>query len=102
MTTRRQGKMKTLIEHIKAQDRIFLDTNTPRHTRGGICLYANGNVFTGDTLFVGSVGRTDFPGSSMKKIERSGHTPHRYNLKFVALTISKKKKRMNKILSSAS
>jgi hypothetical protein len=38
----------------------------------------------GDTLFVGSVGRTDFPGSSMKKTERSGHTLHRYNLKFVA------------------
>jgi glyoxylase-like metal-dependent hydrolase (beta-lactamase superfamily II) len=65
-------------------------------------MLTNGNVFTGDTLFVGSVGRTDFPGSYMKKTEGSGHTLHRYNLKFVALTISKKKKRMNKILSSAS
>lgn len=36
--------------------------HTPGHTPGGICLYSAPNVFTGDTLFVGGVGRTDFPG----------------------------------------
>lgn len=36
--------------------------HTPGHTPGGICLYARGNLFTGDTLFVGDSGRTDLIG----------------------------------------
>lgn len=36
--------------------------HTPGHTPGGICLHARGNLFTGDTLFVGDSGRTDLPG----------------------------------------
>ncbi|MBN1504808.1 MAG: MBL fold metallo-hydrolase [Candidatus Eisenbacteria bacterium] len=36
--------------------------HTPGHTQGGICLLGRGYVFTGDTLFAGSVGRSDFPG----------------------------------------
>lgn len=36
--------------------------HTPGHTPGGISLYTNGIVFVGDTLFAGSIGRTDFPG----------------------------------------
>lgn len=45
--------------------------HTPGHSAGGICLYLDGMVFTGDTLFVGSVGRTDFPGSSWEVLEAS-------------------------------
>ncbi len=42
--------------------------HTPGHTRGGMCLVGDGIVFTGDTLFADSVGRTDFPGGSMIKL----------------------------------
>lgn len=38
--------------------------HTPGHSPGGICLYTPGYVFTGDTLFVEAVGRTDLPGAS--------------------------------------
>lgn len=40
--------------------------HTPGHTRGGICLNAGEAVFTGDTLFNGSIGRTDFPGGRLR------------------------------------
>ena len=36
--------------------------HTPGHTRGSICLYGGGMLFSGDTLFHGSIGRTDLPG----------------------------------------
>ena len=36
--------------------------HTPGHTRGSVCFYADGVVFAGDTLFQGSIGRTDLPG----------------------------------------
>jgi hydroxyacylglutathione hydrolase len=45
--------------------------HTPGHSPGGMSLYGDGMVFTGDTLFVGSVGRTDFPGSSWDVLEAS-------------------------------
>jgi glyoxylase-like metal-dependent hydrolase (beta-lactamase superfamily II) len=48
--------------------------HTPGHSPGGICLYADGVVFTGDTLFVGAIGRTDFPGCSYPELERSIRT----------------------------
>ena len=41
--------------------------HTPGHSPGGICLWdRDQNVFTGDTLFVAGVGRTDLPGGSMR------------------------------------
>ena len=47
--------------------------HTPGHTDGGSCYYIReiGVLFSGDTLFCGSVGRTDFPGGSMSEIVRS-------------------------------
>ena len=46
---------------------------TPGHTKGGMCYYFtnSGMLFSGDTLFQQSVGRTDFPGGSMSEIVRS-------------------------------
>ncbi len=45
--------------------------HTPGHTPGGISLYAQNDVFVGDTLFAGSIGRTDFPGGSFETIRES-------------------------------
>ncbi len=45
--------------------------HTPGHTPGGMCLLADGQLFTGDTLFVGGIGRTDLPGSSHEQFIRS-------------------------------
>ncbi|MFP3983228.1 MAG: MBL fold metallo-hydrolase [Desulfurivibrionaceae bacterium] len=45
--------------------------HTPGHTPGGISLYSPPELFTGDTLFVGAVGRTDFPGGDTDSFLRS-------------------------------
>jgi hydroxyacylglutathione hydrolase len=49
--------------------------HTPGHTEGSICLYFAGEkkLIAGDTLFAGSIGRTDLPGGSYSKIIRSLH-----------------------------
>ena len=50
--------------------------HTPGHTEGSICLYfpQEKKLIAGDTLFAGSIGRTDLPGGSMDKIMSSLHT----------------------------
>lgn len=53
------GKMKYKVLH------------TPGHTPGGICLVCEDAIFSGDTLFRGSIGRTDFPGGSYDQIINS-------------------------------
>lgn len=63
-----------LIEHddeITVGTLVFNVIHTPGHTPGGLCFYANGNLFTGDTLFVGDSGRTDLPGGSRKELGAS-------------------------------
>jgi hydroxyacylglutathione hydrolase len=49
--------------------------HTPGHTKGSICLYfsAEKRLIAGDTLFAGSIGRTDLPGGSYEKIINSLH-----------------------------
>lgn len=50
--------------------------HTPGHTEGSICLYfpQEKTLIAGDTLFAGSIGRTDLPGGSFEKIMSSLHT----------------------------
>ncbi|MEN3013214.1 MAG: MBL fold metallo-hydrolase [Endomicrobiia bacterium] len=69
-----------LIKYLKVKDleliycgnqKIFV-LHTPGHTKGSICLYIKDKyLFTGDTLFCGSVGRTDFPTGDIDALEDS-------------------------------
>lgn len=62
---------------VKDGDRIVVGDvslqviHTPGHSPGGICLHSDGHVFTGDTLFVEGIGRTDLPGSSHEQFMHS-------------------------------
>ena len=49
----------------------FKVIHTPGHTPGGISLFTEGHVFVGDTLFAGSIGRTDFPGGDFATLKSS-------------------------------
>jgi glyoxylase-like metal-dependent hydrolase (beta-lactamase superfamily II) len=48
--------------------------HTPGHSPGGVCFRAGGELWVGDTLFAGSIGRTDLPGGSFEQLERSIRT----------------------------
>ena len=45
--------------------------HTPGHTPGSVCLMAEDILFSGDTLFQDSIGRTDFPGGSFGQMQKS-------------------------------
>lgn len=68
------GKLPKIYEFIVDGEELeFADLNikcihTPGHTKGGICFLIGENLFTGDTLFNGSIGRTDFIGGDFNEI----------------------------------
>lgn len=58
-------------DNINVGTLIFTVFQSPGHSPGGIVLYGEGVAVTGDTLFAGSIGRTDLPGGDEKKIGKS-------------------------------
>lgn len=62
-------------DELKVGDLTLKFIYTPGHTPGGMCVYiASENVlFSGDTLFCESIGRTDFPGGSFKELKDAVH-----------------------------
>ena len=58
-------------DEISAGSLMLRVIHTPGHSPGGICLATEGIVFTGDTVFAGSIGRTDFPGGSIEALKVS-------------------------------
>jgi glyoxylase-like metal-dependent hydrolase (beta-lactamase superfamily II) len=62
-------------DRVRAGSLVADVIHTPGHTEGSVCLYfpAEKKLIAGDTLFAGSIGRTDLPGGSMEKIISSLH-----------------------------
>lgn len=60
-------------DELKVGGLTFRVLHTPGHSPGGVCLLeeSEGVVFTGDSLFFGSIGRTDFRQGSLKELTRS-------------------------------
>ncbi len=78
-------------DQIKLANSHLTVIHTPGHSPGSICLYSPGVLFTGDTLFQSSIGRSDFPGGDSRVLRESvrslrtlpadtiiypGHGPH--------------------------
>lgn len=59
-------------DKFQVEETVLTAISTPGHTKGGMCYFTNdGKLFSGDTLFKGSVGRTDFLGGSFEQIKHS-------------------------------
>jgi glyoxylase-like metal-dependent hydrolase (beta-lactamase superfamily II) len=58
---------------IEIGDLSFSIIHTPGHSPGGISIYGQGMLFSGDTLFNSGIGRTDFPGCSYEELMDSIH-----------------------------
>ena len=56
---------------LKIDELTFTVYHTPGHTPGSVCLVCGDVMFSGDTLFAGSCGRTDLPGGSMRQMQQS-------------------------------
>jgi len=67
-------------------DLEFTVLHTPGHTKGGVCYLFGDVLFSGDTLFEGSIGRTDFPGGSFKTLENSVKQLYTLNEETVVLS----------------
>jgi hydroxyacylglutathione hydrolase len=65
----------TQADTVKAGSLVANVLHTPGHSEGSICLYfpSEKKLIAGDTLFAGSIGRTDLPGGSFEKIIHSLH-----------------------------
>ncbi len=61
-------------QEIKVGNLTFKTIFTPGHTKGGTCFLVENNLFTGDTLFNTSIGRTDFLGGSYNELINSIET----------------------------
>jgi len=58
-------------DELKLEGLALKIIHTPGHTKGGICIYCDGSLFSGDTLFACSIGRTDLEGGSYEEIVTS-------------------------------
>ena len=58
-------------DKIELGERSLEVIHTPGHSPGGICLLVDGHLFSGDTLFAGSIGRTDFSGGDFETLIKS-------------------------------
>jgi glyoxylase-like metal-dependent hydrolase (beta-lactamase superfamily II) len=58
-------------DRIEVGSLTFIVRHTPGHSKGSICIEGHGLLFSGDTLFAGSVGRTDLPQSSPEAMRAS-------------------------------
>lgn len=74
------GKLPKIYEYVTEGEVInsgnlnFKVIFTPGHTKGGTCYLINDSIFTGDTLFNGAIGRTDFLGGSYNELIESVET----------------------------
>lgn len=70
-------EIQQIDDFVKENDIINFGDNeikvihTPGHTKGGVCYLVGDKIFTGDTLFYETVGRTDLPGGSFEQIKSS-------------------------------
>ena len=74
----------TYKESVSVSDLTFRVLHTPGHTPGSVCLICEDVIFSGDTLFAGTCGRTDFPGSDPKEmmysLEKLAQLPGDYHV----------------------
>ncbi len=75
------GKQKTLSCDVELTDGMVINVGslevkvmaTPGHTKGGCCFVVGDTIFSGDTLFAGSIGRCDLPGGDVMTLLKTLH-----------------------------
>ena len=55
-------------DELKIGEKIIKIIHTPGHSKGGVCFLVENLLFSGDTLFAGSIGRTDLPGGNYEQL----------------------------------